>query len=328
MKPVNASSNHKTTGTPMGRRRGAWSVWPKLLAGSGYPYTNTRVRVMRSKLFAHSEIMRLVRLTLPEIALQLQQSEYQTEINALARTQEGANLIEYALNRNLENTFRRILGFSIRVANDQIRLYLQRYDVYNIKTFLAGKAARKKNEAILSELVCAGALSRSFFERAVGRANDFEGAIVELGGTEYQPIALEFQSDLAKLQDELDKHYYRKVVDLAEPDLLGFIRDEIKAKNTLNWMRAQKNNLTLDVLPDESEREFRLPHAGESVENRVFLKKFLLKRGGDMAREFKRNIRPVLGYLIAKENEVANIRIIARGKKAGLDEKTIENQIV
>ncbi len=311
---------------PLTSRLPRWLRLPR--SGGGYPYTNTRVRVMRTKLIHPREYAKLVRMEFAEIARVLQDSEYKREINELATQHAGANLIEYALNRNLENTFARIGAFSIRTSHQQIDLYLRRYDVANVKTFLAGRRANETDAEILAQLVCAGELPRSFFERAIREARSYDDAVHALSGTRYHGVAAAYKDDLARMQDELDKQYYREVIENGEDELLDFIRDEIKAKNTLNWLRAQKTNVKPDALPDESEADLRLPHAEESVENRVFLRKFLLKRGYDMAREFKKNIRPVLGYMIAKENEISNLRLIVRAKSARLPLDVIEAQVI
>ncbi len=295
---------------------------------SGYAYTNTRVRVMKTKLLGRNDFAKMSKMSFSEIARHLQETEYQREISELATLHEGANLIEYSLNRNMENTFNKIISFSINASQDQIKLYLKRYDVLNVKTFLRGKHAKALDNAILSELICAGGLDRQFFENALKKSATPEQAILQLKGTEYYGIALRFKDDLPKMEDELDRHYYSTVLLDAEPELEAFIRDEIKVKNTLNRLRAEKTELKQDFLENESDIRWNLPKQGDAVENRVFLKKFLLERGNKMVREFKRNIRPVLGYFIAKENEVSNIRILVRGKASGLGPALIEQQLV
>ncbi|WP_435334108.1 V-type ATP synthase subunit C [Haloarchaeobius sp. TZWWS8] len=47
-----------------------------------------------------------------------------------------------------------------------------------------------------------------------------------------------------------------------------------------------------------------------------------------LSHVFPLSICPVLAYLIAKEREIDNIRAIARGKEAGLDEEAIEAELV
>ena len=88
--------------------------------GFGYSYTNTRVRVMKSKLIDSSEYSKLMKMSLDQIARYLQETEYKKEIDEMGTTYEEANLIEYALNRNLANSFKKILDFSLKDSKKQI----------------------------------------------------------------------------------------------------------------------------------------------------------------------------------------------------------------
>lgn len=295
---------------------------------SGYAYTNTRVRVMKTKLFSRNDYEKMLKMSFPEIARFLQETDYNKEISALAPKYSEANLLEYGLNKNLENTFKKILAFSINASEDQLRLYLKKFDVANIKTFLRGKKSGQSNEVILSELVCAGELGREFFENALNKAKNFEEAVYQLKDTEYFEVIDKFKENLSKMEDELDKYFYRTLILNAEPELENFLRDEIKAKNALNKLRAKKGEIKMDVIENESDAKFALPEKDESVENRLFAKKFLLERGKKMAQQFKRNFRPVLGYLISKENEISNIRMIVRGKSAGIPLEQLEQHLV
>ena len=300
----------------------------KLMGTSGYPYTNTRVRVMKTRLLKENDFRKMLKMSVPELAAYLNSSDYGREISELAPMFEGSNLLEYSLNRNLENTFNKILAFSIKSPGEQAKLYLKRFDVFNVKTFLRGKFSGKSNEDILLELVCAGSLKREFFEKACRESDGLEGAVAQLKATEVFGIAKSFKTDLSRLEDELDKYYYEKVFVESEAELENFISDEILVKNTLNWLRAKKSELKMERLPRGSKRKIALPKEGDCVENRVFLKQFLLKRGYEMVNMYKRSIRPVLGYFIAKENEIGNIRMIVRGKSSGLAAEMIEQQLV
>jgi V/A-type H+-transporting ATPase subunit C len=295
---------------------------------SGYAYTNTRVRVMKTKLLGKNDFQKMMNMSFPEIARYMQETEYNKEISLLAASYDNANLIEYSLNKNLENTFNKIIAFSIKASEEQVKLYLKKFDILNIKTFLRGKFSEQRDDTIISQLVCAGSLDKKFFENAIKKSSCLEEAAMQLKGMEYFNIVKKFKNNLSKMEDELDKHYYKSVLEKAEPELAAFLADEIKVKNTLNRLRAQKTGIKMEKIENESAIKLALPKTEDCIENRIFLKKFLLERGNKMAREFKRNVRPVLGYLIAKENEISNIRIIVRGKNSNLPLNLIEQQLV
>ena len=293
---------------------------------SGYAYTNTRVKAMKAKLLKKEEYQKFLKMSLAEIARYLQETEYNKEITELGVKFSGINLVEYGLNRNLEKTFAKILHFALQQPKEQVRLYLRRYDVSNIKTILRGKFSRVSNEKISNELIASGEFSRGFLEKAIIDSSNVEEAIEQFKGTEYHSILEKFSNDLTKLEDELDKFYYMVVLTNAEKELKDYIRMEVSVKNVLNKLRAKKANIKVDVI--SGEKRIIVPYQDDSIEARVFMKKLLVERAIRMVHEVKYNIRPVLGYFVAKENEISNLRILTRGRHAGLSEELIQKQLV
>jgi V/A-type H+-transporting ATPase subunit C len=280
---------------------------------------------MKAKLLKREEFEKFLKMSLAEITRYLQETEYNKEITELGVKFSGINLIEYGLNRNLENTFARILSFALRQPKDQVRLYLRRYDVANIKTILRGKFSKMSNEAIENELVACGEFSKEFLQQIIKESSNVEAAIEFFKDTEYYDV-LKKSNDLTKLEDELDKFYYRMVLDKSEEELKDYIRLEIFVKNTLNRLRGKKANIKIDLLPKE--KLMKSPYEEDSIEARVFMKRMLIEKALKMVGEVKHNIRPVLGYFVAKQNEVDNIRILTRGRHAGLNEETMQRQLV
>ena len=293
---------------------------------SGYAYTNTRIKAMKAKLLKKEDYQKFLKMSLAEIARYLQETEYNKEITELAVRFSGINLIEYASNKNLENTFAKILGFALLQPKEQVRLYLRRYDVANIKTILRGKFSKTSNEKISKEIIASGEFSRAFLENVIKESSNAADAIGHFKETEYHSILKEFSNDLTKLEDELDKSYYITVLGNAEKELKDYIRMEIAVKNALNRLRGRKVNIKVEIIPRE--KRISVPYQEDSVEARVFVKKLLIERAIRMVHEVKFNIRPILGYFIAKENEVSNIRVLTRGRHAGLSEELIQKQLV
>ena len=294
------------------------------VGNTGYAYTNTRIKAMKSKLLKKEDFEKFLKMSLPEIARYLQETEYNREISELSVKFAGANLIEYALNRNLENTFAKILGFALQHPKIQIRLYLRRYDIANIKTILRGRFSKVPNETISNELIACGELSRNFLERVISESGNVAEAIEHFKNTEYYPTLKKFSSDLSQLEDELDKLYYAIVLANAEKELTDYIRMEISVKNALNRLRAKRANIKVDIIIGE--KKIAVPYQEDSIEARVFMKKLLMQRALRMVHEVKRNVKPALGYFIAKENEIRNLRILTRG--AGLGEEAVQKQLV
>lgn len=299
---------------------------------SGYAYTNTRVRVMKSKLLQKQDFQKLMKMSVEEIARYLEETEYKREIDSLALDYAGANLIEAGLNKNMEQTFKKINNFSMKASRFQIQLYLNRFDIQCIKTILRGKNSKAGDAEISSNLVVAGKYSRNFFEEIIKNAKTSDEAIEFFRETEYYHVLKKFSKNLSKLEDELDKFYYGMAALHSEKQLNDFIKFEINALNSVNSLRARKSAVKLDLLPNP------LPDGklgGKNVlktenplEAEKFLKRQLNEMGILMLNKFRRDIGPVLAYFVAKQCEIDNIRIIVRGKHVGLDEKIIEEQLV
>jgi V/A-type H+/Na+-transporting ATPase subunit C len=60
----------------------------------------------------------------------------------------------------------------------------------------------------------------------------------------------------------------------------------------------------------------------------IALRKGLIAYGDKISHLYPLSITPILGYIIRKNTEVNNLRIIARGKESGLSDEVIKNQLV
>src|SRR3989338_2280227 len=77
-----------------------------------YPYTYARTAVMKSLLFRESDYHKMLKTGFDEIAKFMQESNYKKEISELAAKHSGADLLESALNKNLANTFKKLIRIS------------------------------------------------------------------------------------------------------------------------------------------------------------------------------------------------------------------------
>ena len=133
-------------------------------------------------------------------------------------------------------------------------------------------------------------------------------------------------ANLIELEDELDLSYFSEL--LSDSD--GKVKDllELKAKYTdaLNEARAKETKIKMKrILPIKKTKRIIVDNLKES---RIEFRKKIAEKGKKMIYYFKRNSSPVIGYFVAKENEVDNLRIISRGKQANLPLELIEKQLV
>src|SRR3989338_1041520 len=103
-----------------------------------YPYTYVRTVVMRALLFKKEDYHKMLKMSFSEIAKFMQDSHYKKEINALATEHSGADLLELALNKNLAESFKKLIRISPYELGLLIGEYVKRKDIDDIKTIIRG----------------------------------------------------------------------------------------------------------------------------------------------------------------------------------------------
>src|SRR3989344_7732253 len=98
-----------------------------------YPYTYARVSAMKGKLLKADDYHKLLKMKFAEIAKFLEESDYKQEVDEYSVQYEGAELLERALNRNLQRAFEKLKRISPEQLNTVIQAYLIRRDVWNMK---------------------------------------------------------------------------------------------------------------------------------------------------------------------------------------------------
>ena len=211
----------------------------------------------------------------------------------------------------------------------------------------------------LSELAAMDSIGE-IFESMKGTM--FERALASIGK---QPSEL---TNLAVYEDSLAQEYYRALLDAIPPSTFGsklfrrFVQQEIDFLNVKTLLRlwAQKVRLDrevfldggLDLTRDDLNEMLGLekaallkrlsdypfydevaedlksfPEAGVSRLMRK-LEKYHIVHAAENAHLYPLTIVPVLEYIISKQREVQNIRIIARGKQSGLSTELIKELLV
>lgn len=295
---------------------------------TGDRYTNTRVRVMKSKLLKREDYARLLKMSVDEIARFLQDTDYKKEIDSIALQYRGVNLIEYALNKNLAYTFHRIYGYSLKDSKQHIANYLKKWDIWNIKTILRGKRAKASKNEIFRSLVYAGTFKQQFLNNLVEKAESYEQAIESFKGTEYYEIMSQHKDNPIELEDSLDQYYYKYSLENLPEDLKQFVQTKISILNELNLERAKKAEIKVKLIAGGLERGIKLKKQASLEDLRLELEKKMVKEATSMLHEFSRSIRPVVGYFMIKENEVRNLRLLVRGKHSDLPHDLIERNLV
>jgi len=224
---------------------------------SNYAYLATRVRAMKSKLVPKETYPRLMNMGTSEITRLIEETEYKQDIDKLARTYSGVDLIEHGLNRNLAETFTKLIKISEGEPNYLIIEYLKNYDIWNIKTILRGKYYNASQNEIKEDLVSAGQLSYTFLSELAGKES-YSEVISALEGTEYYPILIGYdETNLSDIENNLDKMYYNGLFNVIGESkskdrklFAKFIRTEIDIKNINTLFRLKKAGVKQDEIVD------------------------------------------------------------------------------
>jgi V/A-type H+-transporting ATPase subunit C len=225
--------------------------------GSSNPeYVTARVRARRSQLFADEDYRKLVRMSTAEIARFMEESAYETEINALGARHSGVDLVEYALNRNLAKQFDDILDWAEGRLYDLIARYLRKFDAWNVKTVIRGLYSDADREEIEADLIRAG----EFSDRLVGRlldAGSIEEVVDVLDRTMFGPALAaaleEYESSgvLVPLENAVDRVFYENLLsevtwDEATQQYRDVLMAEVDFRNARNALRLARSGADVD----------------------------------------------------------------------------------
>jgi V/A-type H+-transporting ATPase subunit C len=341
---------------------------PKFGQPVKYAYITGRVRAMKTKLIPAEMYPRMQSMDSSEIARYLEETQYKDEIDALSKDYSGTELIEHATFANLAKTYRKLLDVSIDEPQFLILEYLRRWDIWNIKTILRGKFYGASEAEIMKYLVPAGELGMDFLDGLAKKGTVQEVAQAFDGTDYSSALAQYDGKNLSSVENALDKLYYFRMeravggtMSVGGGLLLKYVRREIDIRNLITLFRMNKAGIEANIiqenlipggkLGDELARMAGQPFAEflRSLEGYPFwssisdiatadidavsriearLKAYLIRYAWALSNYHPLSILPVLGYMVSKDTEVANIRKIVRGKEAGLSAELIEEQVV
>src|SRR3990170_1587206 len=327
------------------------------LESGNYPYVTARVRAKKTLLLSEDTYAKMLQMEIPQIARILGEGVYKAEILALAPRLSGVDLIEVATNRNMAAVFTQIINFSEGELRQMIALYLDRFDVHNIKTIVRGKTFGATGTEILEDLVPAGSMDERFLREIIElpsldevfdrlEESIYGQALEQLGK---KPAEMELWNEWEDLVTNL---YYQNLLAVvphppeAPPLMREFLRREVDIVNLKTLLRlwASRVRLTYDPFidggwelatealafassPTISARlkELEALGVGQLVRS---VEKLHLLEAGRYAHVNPLSVLPVLDYIVRKEREVQNLRIITRGKESGLSSDVIRDLLV
>jgi V/A-type H+-transporting ATPase subunit C len=246
-----------------------------LFSSGNYPYVCARVRAKRAFLLPRDVYQKLLLMDTHQISRFLGESQYKKEITELGLTATGFQLIDLALNKNIAEVYQQILGYSSGDLTHLLSAYLQREDIWNIKTILRGKSYNAKPEDIMNAIRSAGKYPRSYWQHIVQHSKTVLEAIELLQGNDYFDIIDSFKNDWEDNPDlcenRLEQAYYQSLLNSIPPRseanqlFLEFVREEIDLVNikTLlmtKYESVEPSNITSMILTGGTVSQITMEH--------------------------------------------------------------------
>ena len=215
-----------------------------------YPYTYVRTSVMKSLLFKKEDYQKMMKMGFSEIAKYMQDSNYKKEINELATSHSGSDLLELALNRNLANSYKKLLRISPNTLGMLVKAYVKRKDVEDIKTIIRGKLTNASQAEILNSITEAGLLDHAFLMSLLKKDSIEEvlkaNRMIELSAFKDGLKELKEKNSIVAIENAMDKYYYSSLAEFSKTIpkqgnlFRNFIQKEIDAMNMLTLFRLKK----------------------------------------------------------------------------------------
>ncbi|MFW5948331.1 MAG: V-type ATP synthase subunit C [Halolamina sp.] len=227
--------------------------------GSSNPeYVNARVSARRATLFDEEDYRKLLRMSPDEISRYMEESTYQGPINRLGSRFSGVDLIEYALNAGLAETFDELLAWADGRLYEQVARYLRKFDAWNVKTAIRGVYADAEPEAVEDDLIRAGEFDDDLLDQLVD-VESVERIVELLDGTIFGEGLVEAYEEyeesgtLVALENAVDRAYYENLFEGVtgasegpESAYAEFLQAEIDFRNARNALRLARSGADID----------------------------------------------------------------------------------
>jgi V/A-type H+-transporting ATPase subunit C len=323
-----------------------------------YAYAVGRVRVLENRLLDRSQIHRMAEAKGAKEALQvLGETEYGSLVAELDSVYDYENLLEKELNR----IYQLVRGFYPDPL--LVEIFALKYDVHNLKVML--KAYFQKDpEAVEDLLITAGNIPLEQL-RAMFQSEDFSSlepvfreAVHRLKeeffhGPDPQRIDIVLDGAMYEyIRQRVEKwpflgQYFRQQVDLLNIKTFFRVRGHRRDWNFLSQVLLPGGSIEgpvfrryLEEPLEEFSEEFKMSPYGTIVQEgvREWQEKGNLagfeKMVADFQIEFLKRTKymtfgpePLVGYLLAKENELTLLRIIMVGKLNHLPTEEIRERL-
>ena len=323
-----------------------------------YLYAVTRIRSLETKLLDKAKIERMIDTkNAEEVVKVLSETEYASLVSEMSSALDYEMLLLKELEKTYE--FLREIAPSKEIAN----LFLIKYDIHNLKVLLKSSLLGEENDELLINI---GSIPVTKLKEMVKEKNfrDFDPIIDDSLNGVFNNVSETPDPQLIDLV--LDKSQYEIMYNLAKQSkssfLMNFISAQIDMVNIRSFLRIKVMGFGRDYLSKvifsngKLDFDFYSKNFDEPIE--IFSEKLwatdyynVIQEGLESfakTRSFTKlerliddyilelakkgkyvafGIEPIIGYLMAKENEAKIIRIIMVGKINDIPNEIIRERL-
>ncbi len=351
-----------------------------------YPYTVTRVKVMKSKLLRNTDYMKMRKMGMNEVIRFLEESEYKKEIDSLSKEYKGLELIELALNENLANIINKLLMISLRKeVRLLIEFYSRKWILNNIKLVLRTRMNKLGEEDLKYGII---PIKPTDYERCFEMYREGEDKFLrmvsEITNLDTEDFKRLYQEDnLVGMENEIDKAFYSQLIDLKNKirmsnrdPLKQFFDHLVHLMNIKNIILFKKEGIEEGTIrkmvvlekTKKSEKVMRFVRKGRREKMAEFIEslvksegmetlleklkaseyrslvtkeieadvsklessidRFLLLHASRLLHRNPLSVSPIFGYLLNKEIEIQNIRLMVHSKAINLGDEFVDSNII
>ena len=309
-------------------------------------YSATRIQVMRAKLIKRADYERLLKMSEMEIIGYLQATEYREDIDAIAlKDLDDLETVDKIIARNTDRLLKKLKSISSKEFMDELLRTLHENDKWNIKVIAESIIGEKDAKDMLNRYAKRGTFDPQQFanvktleelskhaSRKVPELRNHPKTFTELidalgvsklrGHTTSDAYLID-ERNLAKLlmlkRDKVSPDQIVKRLERRGTVSKGILREAANAaslQDTIKALRSTKYATLVDSANLSLVKfEYDLHHD-------------ILKRIRRVSGTYPLSADVLVRYLAEKDIESSNLRLLIKGKRLGLEEAFLKEQLV
>ena len=229
---------------------------------SNWANASARGKARKAALIDDTRMRQLLQQSPDSIAASIAEFGYRDELDKYAGTLSGVDLIEAALNHNMDRDLKQVLGFCQGYLKGLVSIYTERFTYQKLKAALRAIHGGVSPDVVASQVLPEQNEANLQWLELVNNTETLQDAVSALDGTQFaRALAdLDGNDDLMAIEDALDRYYYSAATKklregtTRHPMLLRYLRTEIDHRNVVNLFRILRQKM-----PAEKRSELMIP---------------------------------------------------------------------